>query len=536
VAFDAVEEIQRAQRAGVPIVALNTSDQQSTILTMNAKLNGEDKRYDEAPVLSWNCLNGIRAFKKEDKKENKNKDTKGIALIKHYDNNDPLDGEKAGTVLSPVQMLRHALEMGKRGKIAEDLVFLVENAPRFMDDVQFIQGIMNIRDTFKSNNQTLVLLGPNFVLPPELVQDTLVLDEPLPNTEEIEESLGKFFTVSEVKFEQKALKDYSDALRGLSAFAIEQAAALSLRRKNGDLYVEKQDLWERKRRMIEQVPGLKMERPSETFDEIGGLYQVKEFINDLVRGPCKPVVIVRVEEIEKMVSGAGHAGMGDSSGTSQDQMQQMLHNMEEQEYYGQINFGPPGSGKSLLAKAMASTYGIPLITADFGAAKDSLVGSSENRIRAVFKTIFAMAGKGGAYFVATCNKLHTLSPELQRRFNFGLFFFDLPTAEERVSIGKILTSKKYSTVKDDPEFWRVNAEGWSGANIRDCCKMAYAFNMPIAKAANRIISAAIRDKQGIEMVRDLADGKFLSASYEGKYEKDRVEEDSNSRGRKINVR
>lgn len=522
--FDAVEEIQRAQRAGVPLIALSTSDQQSTIQTIGLRLSDpKEKKYDKAPVLKWNCLEGIRPI---------NKDSKGLELIKAYAAS-PLGGDSPDTVLNPIEMLRHALEIGKKGKLAEDLVFLVENAGRFMDDVTFIQGIMNIRDMFKGNNQALVLLGPNFILPPELTQDVLMIDEPLPTPEETKELLQKLYTTNEVTCPPALLEEATHAVRGLSRFTIEQTAALSVRRKDGKFYVEKEDLWERKRKMIDQIPGLKMERPSETFDEIGGLYQVKEFVHDLMQGPRRPVIIVRVEEIEKMVAGAGHAGVGDSSGTSQDQMQQMLHNMEENRYIGQINFGPPGSGKSLLAKAMASTYGIPLITADFGAAKASHVGESEQRSRAIWKAIYAMAGKGGAYFVATCNKLHTLSPELQRRFNFGMFFFDLPTMEERVSIGKILT-KSYK-VKDNPELWAAK-KGWSGANIRDCCEMAYAFSKPVEAVATRIISAAKRDAEGIATVRALANGKFLSASKEGEYEIEEEEQEIVHTGRNLKIK
>jgi len=248
-------------------------------------------------------------------------------------------------------------------------------------------------------------------------------------------------------------------------------------------------------------------------------------VTDLMNGPCRPTIIVYIDEIDKVVAGAGNANAGDSSGTSQDQMQQFLTEMEDRGYIGQLNFGPPGSGKSIFAKATATTFGIPLIRADFGAAKSSLVGSSESRIRDIFRTIYAMAGQEGAFFIATANRLHTLSPELQRRFDFAMMFFDLPDKDERIAIGEILTTKKYPSLKskNDPALW-ANAEGWSGANIRDCCKKAYAFNISLEQAAKRVVSAIQRDGENIRRLREMADGKFLSASYDGTYDKDHVTE------------
>ena len=227
---------------------------------------------------------------------------------------------------------------------------------------------------------------------------------------------------------------------------------------------------------------------------------------------------------------AGPNGAGDSSGTSQDQAGVLLTTMEKYGYAGQILVGPPGSGKSAFADAVAGTFERPLICVDLGAAKGSLVGQSEERIRAMMKAIYAIAGEKGAFFIATCNKLDILSPELRRRFRYGIYFFDLPDKDERISIGKLQTAKY--KLKQDDEFW-IECEGWSGANIRDCCDLSYAMRVGLKDAQNFIVPAFKQDQDGITRLRNMANGKFLSASYEGTYDKDKKKDKSTNRGMEV---
>ena len=73
-------------------------------------------------------------------------------------------------------------------------------------------------------------------------------------------------------------------------------------------------------------------------------------------------------------------------------------------------------------------------------------------------------------------------------------------------------------VKNDPDFWE-QAHGWSGANIRDCCELSYAMNISLREASAYIVPALMQDAKGIERLENLADGRFLSASKLGVYQK-----------------
>jgi SpoVK/Ycf46/Vps4 family AAA+-type ATPase len=58
---------------------------------------------------------------------------------------------------------------------------------------------------------------------------------------------------------------------------------------------------------------------------------------------------------------------------------------------GTLLVGSPGTGKSLGAKAMAHSLGLPLVKFDINRVYGSLVGSSEARVREALKTLEAMA-------------------------------------------------------------------------------------------------------------------------------------------------
>ena len=81
--------------------------------------------------------------------------------------------------------------------------------------------------------------------------------------------------------------------------------------------------------------------------------------------------------------------------------------------------------------------------------ESSLVGASTDRLRTALKIIDAVS-QGRMLFIATCNSIASLPPELRRRFTLGTFFFDLPTEEEREIIWQIYL-KKYGVSGELPD-------------------------------------------------------------------------------------
>jgi hypothetical protein len=89
--------------------------------------------------------------------------------------------------------------------------------------------------------------------------------------------------------------------------------------------------------------------------------------------------------------------------------------------------------KSAVAKAIGNAAGNPTIAFDLDAVRSSLVGASGDRLRTALKVVDAVS-PGRVVFIATCNSITILPPELRRGITLGTCFFDLPPVEERAPI------------------------------------------------------------------------------------------------------
>jgi len=159
---------------------------------------------------------------------------------------------------------------------------------------------------------------------------------------------------------------------------------------------------------------------------------------------------------------------------------------------GMVLVGPPGTGKSLVAKAIASELGVPLIRIDFGRVFSSYVGSSEQRIRTALRQVESMApcvlfcdeidkGLGGiatgsgsdsgvsmrvlgsfltwlqdceypVFTMVTANNIDGLPPELLRRGRFdAIFSTSLPNQRERRDVLAIHLRKRGRDINDFSE-------------------------------------------------------------------------------------
>jgi SpoVK/Ycf46/Vps4 family AAA+-type ATPase len=142
--------------------------------------------------------------------------------------------------------------------------------------------------------------------------------------------------------------------------------------------------------------------------------------------------------------------------------------------------------------------------------QDSLVGASGERLRAALQVVDAVS-QGRSLWIATCNSIVSLSPELRRRFTLGTFFFDLPTSEERDVIWRLYL-EKYHVDGNLP-----GDEGWTGAEIKECCRKAARLRMSLRDAAMYIVPVSRSAAEQIKALRQMAAGKFISASKAGVY-------------------
>jgi len=492
-----VKQVKNARRAGVPLVAINTSDAGATVAGLCAGINGT------AVKLEWDIVRGIRPHGKTSEDWwNANR------------------GDYDPTVGNPLNLCGVGL------KAPGGAVVLMHLAGRWIGDPTLVQGVWNLRDAFKADGRMLVMLGPSITLPAELSEDVVVFDEPLPSTQEIAKIILQQYANAGVEPDEEVVDQAIDALRGLSAFAAEQVTAMCLTREGVDLT----GLWQRKRQQVEQTPGLKVWQGGDDFRQIGGCEVVKSFLSRIMHGQSRPNAVVFVDEIEKALGGSG-----DTSGVSQDQLGCLLSYMQDKEAAGMIFVGPPGAAKSAVAKAAGAEGRIPTIQLDLGAAKGSLVGQSEQQLRQALKVVTAVSNSRSLW-IATCNSIAELPPELRRRFTLGTFFFDLPNEKERVKIWEIWL-QRYGIYACDltPELAELlpNDDGWTGAEIRQCCEIAYRLGCPVSEAAEFVVPVSRSAADRLARLREAASGKFLSASYPGVYERER--KPAAVSGRKIEV-
>lgn len=172
---------------------------------------------------------------------------------------------------------------------------------------------------------------------------------------------------------------------------------------------------------------------------------------------------------------------------------------------GVLLVGVPGCGKSLSAKAIASSWKLPLYRLDMAAVLGMYVGQSESRLREALETADrvspcvlwideiekALATSGGdsgtsrrllgqflfwlqestsrVFMVATANDIASLPPELTRKGRFDeIFFVDLPDPADREEILRLyFTSICHYDLPPDLASRLVQAtDQFSGAEIR----------------------------------------------------------------------
>ena len=488
------DKFNKARQAGVPLVAINSTDPQVTVRLCSC---GPDVE----PRISWDCLNGMIGL-----------NPTGQAAVKEITaKGDP------NALMNPAAMLKTLFGLFQREQGLpiwfEDAVIFAHNFHKFIETPTVLQGVQNLRDNFKAHGCTLVMLTSGFKTPPELQFDIVTFDEvPLSETE-LAAIVDDCYAAAidhwaGVPKPSADLRTKSiQALRGLNAFAAETSSAYAMNEQGIDLF----ELRAGARKKISETPGLSVYADGATFDGIKGCNNVKATLKRIVNGKNQPNCFVFIDEIEKDLAGVA----GDTSGTSQDQMKVMLSEMQNRNWPGMLFIGPPGAAKSELAKAVGNESERMTIALDFGALKDKHVGASEARIRAAIEVIAAVSNNK-AFFIATCNSIGALPPELLRRFKRGTYFFDLPTKEEREAIWAYYI-EKFNLEKQQVDLGTFDEEGWTGAEIRNCCESAWEESITLSRASKNIVPVCKSAADKIDALRKMADGKFASASEEGTY-------------------
>lgn len=500
-----IETVRAARNVSVPVIAIQTPDQVALMQDLSNALGDQieigPRQQRAMPKVVWDRLNGMRGLNQAGRE----------ALAKWGGPADVGESTKY-----PEDALKRAEQL------PEYAVVFMMNMHRFLDDAPVTTGVLNLRNPFKTTMRMLVMLGPAFRVPTELQHDVIVLDQPMPSSEELTEVVSKTYAAAKKSvpslpnLETGVLDKAVNAVRGLATFDTEQVISMSLRKNGLDL----DDAWERKRITINQTQGLTVARSNVTWADLGGHARLREFSANIRDGRETPICVFMLDEVEKMLAASGGIGPGDSSGVSQDQKGVLLRTMEDLGWVGLLAVGPPGTGKTAAGQAFAHDLGAEFVKGDFGGMKNSLVGASEQAVRESFRVVEGIGGSRVLVF-ATANELSAVTPDMRRRFWLGRWYFDLPDGPEKDAIWQIhLGRVGFDLESAWPE--RPDDTDWTGAEIRNCCTIAHRLGIPLKEAATYIVPVAKEMPEQVDRLRDLAHGRFLSTSYRGTYDKEKA--------------
>jgi ATP-dependent 26S proteasome regulatory subunit len=194
---------------------------------------------------------------------------------------------------------------------------------------------------------------------------------------------------------------------------------------------------------------------------------------------------------------------------------------------GVMVIGPPGTGKSLLAKAAGSILNLPVIRFDVGRVFNAYIGTSEQTMRSVLAQIDAtspcvlmldeidkgFSGMSGGsndsgttarvfgtfltwmqerdqmnrpvFLIATANRIHGLPPELLRKGRIDeIFSVNMPNETEREEIVKIHLRKRKQAIprKSDKAAITRITEGLVGAEIESLIEDALVMSLDSGEA------------------------------------------------------
>lgn len=476
--------IKDIRRAAVPLCGVESADPAMTIKGIVSLLtvNGEGGSKSMPPLAQWDIAAGLVGM-----------NPSGKTAVKWYD---PLT--------HPLPEMLNQLRLN----LIPGLVVFVHGISRYWDRDGVVQAIWNLRDVFKGNGSTLILLGPVLKLPAELQSDVVVITENPPSASEITVIVDRVLDAAGkagAKVADTSKPEVVSALRGLgSAFDCEQTLSLCISKASG---VDVSECWQRKIKRVKSTTGMEITINNPDFRSLAGCDNVKAELNAFINGRHKPGVVLFMDEIEKLFAGAGT----DLSGVSTSLVGLFLSWTADKRARGILLPGVPGSGKTWTANCTAGEAKVPFCK--LSDIKAGIVGESEAKLRSALAAVESLAGEGSILMIASCNWVDSLAPDIMSRFTLGQFFYDFPTDEERKALWKMYIKKHELPKQELPE-----SDGWVGREIDSACWRAWQYNKPLLEVARNICPSSVAQKAKLDALRKACSGRFLSAARPGVYE------------------
>ncbi|MGA8142829.1 MAG: AAA family ATPase [Candidatus Acidiferrales bacterium] len=368
-------------------------------------------------------------------------------------------------------------------EIQGDAIFLLKDFSRYCENDRISRLLRDLADKFRAARRSIVISGPSIHLPPELQCDAAPFRLGLPGAGDLLPLVNR--VLAEVRHDRSG-----NVPAGLISGASNMAAQLAHNLVG----------------LTEEEAGRTLRKcllaRGATEAELGGA------VLDAKRDALATDGLL--EPVPRDTSFADVAGLANlrawfdkrrSAFTAEGRSFGLVPPK------GILITGVQGCGKSLVARAIASEWGVELARMDAGALYDKYVGESEKRLHRALELAqklapmvlwideiekgFASAGSSGdadaglshrlvatfltwmqdreegVFLAATSNNIASLPPEMLRKGRFDeIFFVDLPDASSRAALFSLHLKKRGRDVSTfDVSRLAAASEGFSGAEI-----------------------------------------------------------------------
>ncbi|KAK3134734.1 hypothetical protein QOZ80_5BG0410040 [Eleusine coracana subsp. coracana] len=217
-----------------------------------------------------------------------------------------------------------------------------------------------------------------------------------------------------------------------------------------------------------------------TFDDIGALDDIKESLQELVMLPLRRPDLFKGGLLKPC--------------------------------RGILLFGPPGTGKTMLAKAIANDAGASFINVSMSTITSKWFGEDEKNVRALFSLAAKVAptiifvdevDSERILVLAATNRPFDLDEAIIRRFERRIMV-GLPTLESRELILRTLLSKEKVEENIDFKELATMTEGYSGSDLKNLC----------VTAAYRPVRELLKKEREKELERRAKEAKEKTATAE----------------------